>query len=331
MLVSNLLSKSLKSVTFPTLLSFILFIGCSPKEVRHFDGMVWNTMYHITYESDTDLSDSILYIFDEIDSSLSPFNQNSVVSAVNTNTSLDVDRHFQRVYEASRRINEESGGAFDPTLAPIIRAWGFGQGHEVSADTLYIDSLLNLVGIDKTELKGLKLTKSVPAIEFNFSAIAKGYGVDCVAEMLTRNRVDNFLVEVGGEIRASGLNPQGNSWTIGIDKPSAEASVGESIEKIRIGNEAVATSGNYRNYHENNGKQFGHTISPQTGRPIATDVISATVIAPSCMQADALATSCMVLGSVEGLQLCNRLNVAVMMIKPDMSIVTNQAFSSYLK
>lgn len=288
--------------------------------------MAWNTAYHITYQSPDDLSDSIRLIFENVDQSLSPFNSGSTVTAINENTGDIADDYFIAVYNKSRQINAISGGIFDPTVSPLIRAWGFGQGHEVSADTLDVDSVLQHVGINKTRLENRKLVKDDPAIEFNFSAIAKGFGVDCIAEMLERNGVTNYLVEVGGEIRAHGVNPQGEKWRIGIDRPDADAKPSEIVSAISITDCGVATSGNYRNYHESGGRRFGHTISPLTGRPAETDVLSATVIAPTCMEADALATCCMALGSQKALELCNKQKVGVMLILADQSVITNNLF-----
>lgn len=305
---------------------FLLFISCSRKDYRFEEGMAWNTAYHITYESDRDLSDSIILVLNEINSSLSPFNPQSVVSGINENISDSVDRHFIAVYNESVKINEATNGTFDPTLAPLIRAWGFEKGHEVSADTMRLDSLLLLVGIAKTKIESGALIKKNKEIEFNFSALAKGYGVDCIADMLQNNGVTNYLVEIGGEIRASGVNPDGKFWRIGIDKPDSEARYGETMELIEVNNVALATSGNYRNFHETEGRRFGHTISSKTGRPVETDVISATVIASSCMEADALATSCMALGSEKALSLCSRLSAGVMLILSDFSVVRNDLF-----
>lgn len=306
-------------------------VSCSRLQYRMAEGIAWNTLYHITYESDRELADSIISVLDEIDYSLSPFNPNSGVSRINDNRSTEVDSHFVAVYNESRKINVASGGVFDPTLAPLIRTWGFGQGHEITSDTLRIDSLLNHVGINKTQLLDGQILKDDPAIEFNFSALAKGYGVDCIADMLERNGVDNYLVEVGGEIRAKGVNPKGDKWCIGVDRPSSESSPGETVMNLFIENGAVATSGNYRNYQQAEGGRIGHTISPKTGRPVATDVISATVVMPQCMEADALATACMILSPEEAIDLCTAQRAGCMLILKDMSVVSNPAFRSLLQ
>lgn len=298
-------------------------VSCSKMTYRFEEGIAWNTLYHITYESDKDLSDSIISVLNEIDGSLSPFNKESTVSRINDCRTAIVDSHFAAVFKESKKINLESEGAFDPTLAPVIRAWGFGQGHEITADTLRLDSLMQLVGLNKTSLDGLELYKENPLIEFNFSALAKGYGVDCIADMLIRNGVDNYLVEVGGEIRASGTNKAEKNWTIGIDRPDFDSSPGDIVAEIVLTDSAIATSGNYRNYQEAEGTRFGHTISPATGRPVETEVISASVICSTCMEADALATACMVMGKEKALSLCTRLRAGVMLILRDMTVVTN--------
>lgn len=301
-------------------------VSCSKSVYRTEEGIVWNTGYHIVYNSDKDLSDSIHVIFNRIDESLSPFNASSVVTSINENRETDTDPYFEAVYAESVRFNRLTGGMFDPTVAPLIRAWGFGQGHEISRDTLRVDSLLQFVGIGKTRIQDRKLIKDSPEIEFNFSALAKGYGVDLIAEMLERNGVSDYLVEVGGEIRAEGANREGKKWVVGIDRPEAGANPGDIVSTISVSGCGIATSGNYRNFHEDNGKRFGHTISPLTGRPVATDVISATVVAPTCMEADAMATGCMALGSKRALELCDSLNFGVMMILSDFSVVTNSLF-----
>lgn len=317
---------------FSGLTFFGALISCSrTQSFRQEEGMAWNTIYHITYESGESLSDSIMKILNEIDYSLSPFNPVSTLSAINSNACRKTDNHFRAVFEESVKINRLSSGAFDPTLAPLIRAWGFGQGHTVSPDTMKIDSLLNMVGLGKTNISNGELIKDNPHIEFNFSALAKGYGVDCIAEMFLRNNVENFLVEIGGEIRASGKSPRGEDWIIGIDRPEAGARYGETVMNIRVSDAAIATSGNYRNYQESGGRRFGHTISSLTGRPVATDIISATVITSDCMEADALATTCMAIGSGRALEMCSVLEAGVMLILDDMRVVMNKDFQKYLK
>lgn len=292
------------------------------------DGMVWNTTYHIVYDGPENYNDSILSTLKEVENSVSVFREGSTVSKVNKSKEVEVDRYFKDVYEMSREINRKTGGMFDPTLAPLIEAWGFGRGHVATADTLRIDSLLQTVGIYKTHLKGNRIIKDNEKIAFNFSALAKGYGVDCVAEMFMRNGIRNFLIEIGGEIRCNGRNSRGEDWCISVDSPSQGDMNLEhvSLMQIYLSSGAVATSGNYRNFHTRGGEKYGHTISPVSGRPVKTDVLSATVTAPTTMLADALATSCMAMGSEEGLRLCDDMECGVMLVLTDLTIVSNEQF-----
>lgn len=283
------------------------------------EGFVWNTQYHLTYRGLPELGDSVRKILEEVGHNLSVFDSASLVSRVNRHDSTLVNRDFIRVYDMSRKINRISDGVFDPTLSPLITAWGFGPGHKATADTTRIDSLLRIVGIGKTRLHENILIKDDRAIQFNFSAIAKGYGCDRVAEMFKRNEVEDFMVEIGGEIRASGKNPTGTKWAISIDKPviSDSEPVHDSQVIIAFTDMGLATSGNYRNYHNNGAGRYGHTISPITGRPIQTDVLSATVLASTAMEADGLATAFMAMGSDKSKQIAKKLQLPVMLICSD--------------
>ncbi len=280
----------------------IILIFCfkpSRKEWIKQSGVVWNTEYHITYISAKDLADSIDATFRRVELSVSPFNKASLVTAINDNKTDSLDEALKTIYLKSVEINDESNGAFDPTLSPIINAWGFGYKSGAMPSDADIDSMLQFVGIRKTHLNGNKLKKDNPRTTFNFSAIAKGFGCDEIGRMLERNGVENYLVEVGGEIVAKGNNPQNVKWHVSIDKPiiSDGDIVHESAEIIAIRNQAIATSGNYRNYKEDSlGNRYAHIINPKTGRPTTTDILSATVIANDCMSADAYATTLMVLG-----------------------------------
>ena len=259
-------------------------------------GMVWNTTYSISYDSGKDLGDSIRAELTRVGRSLNVFDTTSLVSRVNASRSTPVDADFRKVYETAARTARLTEGAFDPTLGPLIKAWGFGPGHQATSDTLRIDSLLRITGIGRTRLENGRLVKDDVRISFNFSAIAKGYGCDCVAAMLRRNGVRDYLVEIGGEMALRGRNPHGEDWHVMIDAPtdSPSESAGR-MALIGITDCGVATSGNYRNYKLTPSGRVWHSISPVTGRPAITTVLSATVIAPSAMEADALATACMVM------------------------------------
>lgn len=309
-----------------------LFCSCGNDRFRSAEGMVWHTEYHITYESDHDLNDSIIATLQEVGTSLNVFDPASLVSRVNRGEDIRINRMFADVYNESVRVNRLTNGAFDPTLGPLITAWGFGKGHAATSDTLRIDSLLAITGISKTRLDDGRLVKEDKRIEFNFSAIAKGYGCDEVFRMLERNGCSNILVEIGGEIRCSGTSPSGRQWRISVDRPIlTDSIIHESQCIVDISDCGLATSGNYRNFHTTaDGGTYGHTISAATGRPVRTDVLSVTVLAPTCMEADALATSMMALGSEDALKLATSMHYPVMLVLDDMSIRQNEEFKELI-
>lgn len=313
--------------------SAAFFVSCdSDDKFRTQDGLIWNTSFHVVYAGPESLSDSILSVLDAVGRSLSVFDDSSLVSKVNNSDSLPVDEHFKKVWSISKRVGEESGGSFDPTLSPLITAWGFGPGHKASADTARLDSILHFVGMNRTSLRGDMLIKDDPRVQFNFSAVAKGYACDAVGEMFLRNNVSDWLVEIGGEVAVHGFGPFGK-WRISVDKPifSSDAPVHESQCVISPYNQAVATSGNYRNLMKGKGGTYGHTISPQTGRPVQTDVISATVIASSCAEADAYATACMAMGGEAARGMITHLNLPAMLVLSDSSLWTSQWFDEIVE
>lgn len=311
------------------LLGVLGLSACREESAWHKEsGMVWNTLYNVTWQGPASLRDSIIPALQPVDRSLSVFNDSSIVSRVNHSLSTPVDPHFIKVYTESKRISAMSGGMFDPTLSPAITAWGFGKGHTANTDTLRCDSLLTFVGLDKTSLKESLLIKQDIRTQFNFSALAKGYGVDLIAEMFRRNNIDNFLIEIGGEISCAGHNAKQTPWRIAIDVPAEKSLPGNDIaETLSITDMSVATSGNYRNFFTTaKGQTYGHTISPKTCRPIITDVISATVVHSSCMTADALATASMAIGSKKALEMCRKANAKVLLILQDSTILKSDNF-----
>lgn len=320
------------------LASTIFLEGCGSNgskncgEWQKKEGLVWNTSFHITYKGPESLGDSAVAVLNRVGQSLSVFDTASLVSRVNRMDSTPVNVDFMRVYVMSKRINKASCGAFDPTLSPLITAWGFGKGHKANTDTTRVDSILRYVGINKTRLSHDTLIKNDSRIEFNFSAIAKGYGCDAVAEMLERNGVNDFIVEIGGEIMTGGKNPEGNNWRISIDKPvlSSDREIHESQEIISVSGMGVATSGNYRNFHTSDSGHYGHTISATTGHPVATDVISATVLAPTAMEADGLATAFMAMGSKRTQKLNESMQYPVMLILSDSTVWVSSQFKKLI-
>lgn len=283
------------------------------------EGMVWNTEFHVTYQGSLSLRDSVIEVFGRIGKSLSVFDTASLVSRVNRQDSTPVNDDFIRVYVMARKISKLSDGAFDPTISPLITAWSFGPGHKATADTARIDSIRQFVGIRRTRLSHDALIKEDIRTEFNFSALAKGYGCDEVGAMFRRNGVENFLIEVGGEIYASGHSERGSQWNISVDAPvfSDSVIVHESQCVISFTDMGVATSGNYRNFRREGSRTFGHIISTSSGRPAETDILSATVLAPTAMEADALATAFMAMGSARSIELNKRLHLPVMIVMAD--------------
>lgn len=280
-----------------------LLAGCSgQKEWRSMSGAVWNTVYTITYQSDRDMADSVQTIFREVELSLSPFNGNSLVSKVNRDETSGADSLLRRVFDVSVDVCRRSGGKFDPTVSPVINLWKFGYTGKVDPDSVWepsqeqIDSAMAFVGILDCRIDSSgEIHKKHPSTSFNFSAVTKGYACDLVAGMLRRNGVENMMVEIGGEVVVAGESPRGGKWRLQVDAPVWEDGVPDHqrLEILEVTGCGVATSGNYRNHHQSLHGKVGHTIDPLTGRPCAGPVLSATVIAPTCAEADAWATAAM--------------------------------------
>ena len=299
------------SILFLVVFGVISF--CRIKENREIyqrnEGLVFGTVYHMTYRYTEDLQSEINALLKEFDNSLSPFNEKSVITAVNKNDSaVRLDKYFEVVFNRSKEIHIASGGAFDPTVSPLINAWGFGFSKGDSVTSFQIDSLLQFVGMDKISLSEGKITKKNPGMTLNFSAIAKGYSCDVVADFFDSKGISDYIVEIGGEIVAKGKNDKGKCWQVGIDKPVLDASgTTNEIECIAsLCDRAMATSGNYRNFRYVGNKRVAHTIDPVSGYPVQHSLLSATVIADDCMTADAYATAFMVLGVDKSLELAKK-------------------------
>ncbi|MCH5175294.1 MAG: FAD:protein FMN transferase [Prevotellaceae bacterium] len=277
-------------------------------EKQTYEGAVFGTFFHITYQSEVSLQQGIDSVLQAVDNSLSPFNEHSVITAINNNTDMTVDPMFADVFHLSIEVAVATNGAFDITVAPLVNLWGFGFKNMDNVSDEKVDSLLEYVGLDKVRIVGEKndtarvfsyyIQKDKPQIMFDCSAIAKGYGVDAVGKYLECEGIANYMVEIGGEVRVRGVNPQGNLWRIGINKPKDDlAGVSTEIEEIlQVTQLSMATSGNYRNFYEKDGKKYAHTIDPRTGTPVQHSILSSTVLAQDCATADAFATAFMVLG-----------------------------------
>ncbi len=273
----------------------------SARTYQHNEGTIFGTMYHAKYLCDEDLRAEIEAALHEVDASLSMFNPQSTISRINRNETCQADEMLSEVLQLSYRISTATGGAFDPTVAPLVNAWGFGFKSGQLPDSTQVDSLRALVGLSAIHLQGDSITKDKPLAILDLSAIAKGYGVDKAAEVLRSHGIQDFMVEIGGEVVAEGINEKGNSWRIGINKPDDDStSTNTELQDIvALSAGAIATSGNYRNYYISQGRKIAHTINPLTGYPAQQDILSSTVMAPTCAEADGFATAFMVLGMEE--------------------------------
>ncbi len=315
-----------------------MFCSRDRKRFYSHEGVVWTTEYHITYEASQDLGDSIQLILGNMDMSVSPYNRASLITALNENTTQRVDDYIRRLITASRRVNRLSGGAFDPTVMPLVNAWGFGYKNGTPPTRAQLDSILQFVGMDKVALRGDTLVKSDPRVMLDFSSIAKGLACDEIGRMLARNGSRNWLVEIGGEVATSGVNRRGTAWTVSVDMPNDEttAVTHESALTLTLDSGAVATSGNYRKWRDEGGNKISHIIDPKTGDSRAGTLLSVTVIAPDCMSADAWATACMAMGENAVKQaMQGRNDLGVMTISADTAgnsliVWSNRAFASHI-
>ena len=278
-------------------------------EYHSAQGLVFGTRYNITYLYNADLKPEIEHTMALVDSALSMFNEQSTISAVNSSESIQVtDTMFLKVYRRAMEISDWTGGAFDITVAPAVNAWGFGFKHAENIRQATIDSLKEIIGYKKIHEQDGLITKDDPRIMLDCSAIAKGFGSDMVADMFRSKGINDFMVEIGGEIVVSGHNPKGKLWNIGISKPVDDSlSINNELQTvIPVTDIAMATSGNYRNFYVKDGRKYAHTIDPHTCMPVSHSLLSATVFATDCATADALATSMMVMGLDSAQALCNR-------------------------
>jgi thiamine biosynthesis lipoprotein len=288
-----------------------IVISCKKAEFEGFNGFAQGTTYSIVFESNKKFTpDSLQRIVEKIlrdfDMSLSMYKDESVLSKINRNEDVKVDTFFEEVYKESVSISEMTGGAFDVTVGPLVRAWGFGPDDHKNFTEEKRDSLLKLIGMEKISISNGKLVKTDPAVSLDFNAIAQGYSVDVVAEYFNDIGIENYLIEIGGEVRARGTK-NGNLWRIGIDKPEDNNIIpGQTLQAIiRIGDKSLATSGNYRKFYVEDGVKYSHTIDPKTGYPAKNRLLSATILADKCGLADGIATACMVMGHEKAIDFIN--------------------------
>jgi thiamine biosynthesis lipoprotein len=261
-------------------------------------GTIFGTTYHITYQYDEDLQPELEARMKEVDNALSMFNKESIISKVNNNQPVELNEMFVEVFQQAQKISEDTNGAFDITVAPLVNAWGFGFKNEQMPDKHAVDSLMAIVGYQKVSYDGKHIMKRDPRITLDCSAIAKGFGVDVVARLLEEKGIDNYMVEIGGEVVTHGISEKRVPWKIGVTKPTDDPlQEGNELQTVlNLTDKAMATSGNYRNFYYKGKRKYAHTIDPKTGYPVQHSILSATVLTNRCMRADAYATAFMVMG-----------------------------------
>lgn len=262
------------------------------------EGFIFGTTYKITYQSPRNMKKEIEGELKKVDQSLSMFNEQSVISKINTGKSTATDALFDEVFQMAQQVSTETDGAFDITVAPLVNLWGFGFKQGTMPTKENVDSILHFIGYQSVILKNGHIKKNDPRTTLDCSAIAKGYGCDRVARYLQAEGVTNYMVEIGGEVVTKGNSPKRVPWKIGVTKPTDDSlNTNQELQTVlNITDKAMATSGNYRRFYYKGGRKYAHTIDPKTGYPVEHSLLSATVLADRCAIADAYATSFMVMG-----------------------------------
>ena len=303
-----------------------LLLWCSPHHEDspryfHNQGHVFGTYYNLRYSADHDLQAAIDSAFSAFDASLSMFNPHSVLSAVNQNRDTLTDARFEQMFAMAMEVSRLSHGAFDITVAPLVNLWGFGFKHREDVTPERVDSARQLIGFTRVRLVDHHILKDDPRIMLDAGAVAKGQACDVLAEVLREHGAENYLVDIGGEVVAHGVNSKGEPWHIGITRPDddPEGQNDQLQDIVATTDICMATSGNYRNFYYDGEQRRSHTIDPRTGYPVQHSLLSATIVAPSCMQADALATASMVLGADSALLLVQQAGAKAYFILSDPS------------
>ena len=325
--MSTLFGKAGPLASFSVLLAVVLLAGCGGGEpVSRFAGDTMGTTYHVTVVSpgravDDDLGEAIQAALDDVDARMSTYKADSELNRLNRNPvgeGMAVSAQLMAVLALSREIYEDTGGAFDPSVGPLVDLWGFGPGGqgERVPDDAEIRELVATEGFDSLDLDpdSLTVTKG-KTVSLDLSAVAKGYGADSVAALLDARGIERYMVEVGGEMVLAGLNARDEPWQIAIERPVPEGRVVQRI--VPVTDAAIATSGDYRNYFERDGKRYSHTIDPRTGYPVDHNLASVTVIADTGARADALATAFMVMGTEPALRYAEQRGIAILTLSKE--------------
>jgi thiamine biosynthesis lipoprotein len=296
---------------FLILSEFLVSCGEKKPQLDSFSGYTQGTTYSIIYDNRKNLNNEkvkskVEEVLAGFDMSLSLYKDSSIISRINRNEDVKPDLYFTEVFKKSVVISEMTSGTFDITVAPLVKAWGFGPDAHRNFSETRRDSLMQLVGMNKVSITDGRLLKSDPRITLDVNAIAQGYSVDVICHTFDDMGIKDYLIEIGGEVRARGTKA-GAMWRIGIDKPEDNnMSPGQTLQAIiKISDKALATSGNYRKFYVLDGIKYSHTIDPRTGYPAKNRLLSATIIADECATADGIATACMVMGKDDAIEFIN--------------------------
>jgi len=333
-------------ITLISLSLLILFglYGCNrEKSPLRLHGKTMGTTWSLTIPNPPSgiqtrlLQQQIESLLENINSLMSTWRTDSEISRFNISTStewFDLSLQTHSLLQSAVRIHQQSGGAFDPTVSPLVELWGFGHTlpRQGLPDDSQIKSKLQHTGLEKLLLddSAIRMRKSIPQLQLDLSAIAKGYAVDEVARLVSTQGLQDYLVEIGGEIRAAGNNSEGESWRVAVEYPHIERLRSAALI-LSVTDAAIATSGDYRNFVEIDGKHYSHIIDPLTGKPVTHNPASVTVITPDCLSADAWATAFSVIGANKGVKLANSLQIAVMFIVRDGEGITTISSHKMLK
>ena len=332
------LSKSkIVFLIFLVVATFYILKNHKPEVYTTNSGYIFGTQYNIKYKSAEELHEEIKATLMQVDNSLSMFNKRSIISAFNNNADTVANEMFTEVFNLAQEVAAKTDGAFDITVAPLVNAWGFGFKKGELPDSAMVEELRSKVGYTTVALVDGKVVKQNPGTMLDCGAIAKGYGCDAVARMLDSRNINDYMIEIGGEVVTKGKNDKGTAWNISISKPTENTTASNNGHQaiLSITDKGMATSGNYRNFRIENGKKYAHTIDPRTGYPVQHSLLSATVIAENCAKADAYATSFMVTGFEKAIELCKTDDIEAFFIYADgngvLQTYATEGFKKFIK
>ena len=296
----------------------MILTSCNAPERKQYTGVTQGSYYSVIYYDERDFSDEIDSILKDVENSVSLWQENSIIRKVNENKDVIVDKIFIDNFNWAVKAAEFSDGLFDATIAPLVSAWGFHYKKEIALTDKMIDSILELVDYRKIRIEEGRVIKDNENMSLDFNAVAQGYTADIIGEYLYSQGINNYLVDIGGEITAKGVKPNGETWKIGIEKPAPDKNAERVIQmKIELKDKAVVTSGSYRKYIEKDNVRYSHSIDPRTGQPVDHNLLSATIIADNAAWADCLASICMIAGMEKASELLKNEDVEALFIYLD--------------